>query len=173
MHDASASYDVLPADAPKPERYALLRERVRGLVAGEADAIANLANAAAELFALVPDLNWAGFYLMKGGELVVGPFQGRPACVRIEVGRGVCGTAVAERATQLVDDVHAFPGHIACDPRSRAELVVPIVQGDAVVAVLDLDSERPGRFDADDRAGLEGLAADLAAAIDWSQVTHA
>ncbi|MDF1522607.1 MAG: GAF domain-containing protein [Trueperaceae bacterium] len=172
MHDPSASYDVLPADAPKPERYALLRDRVRGLLAGEGDATANLANAAAEVFALVPDLNWAGFYLMKGGELVVGPFQGRPACVRIAVGRGVCGTAVAERATQLVDDVQAFPGHIACDPRSRAELVVPIAQGDAVVAVLDLDSERPRRFDADDRAGLEGLAADLAAAIDWGQVTR-
>lgn len=170
MHDPDASYD-LPAHLPKPERYALLRERVGALVAGERDALANLANAAAEVHALLPDLNWAGWYLMKGGELVVGPFQGRPACVRIAVGKGVCGTAVAERASQVVADVHAFPGHIACDPRSRAEIVVPVVVGGAVVGVLDLDSERPGRFDDADRVGLEALVADLAEALDWAQVT--
>jgi L-methionine (R)-S-oxide reductase len=153
MHDVALPYDHLAPDAPKAERYAELRARVRALLDGEHDAIANLANAAAEVYALLPDLNWAGFYLMKGGELVVGPFQGRPACVRIAVGRGVCGTAVAECATQVVADVHAFAGHIACDPRSRAEIVVPVIRGGAVVAVLDLDSERPGRFDDDDRAG--------------------
>ena len=172
MHDVALPYDHLAPDAPKDARYAELRTRVRALLEGETDATANLANAAAEVYALLPDLNWAGFYLMKGGELVVGPFQGRPACVRIAVGRGVCGTAVAEGATQVVADVHAFPGHIACDPRSRAEIVVPVVVDGAVLAVLDLDSERPGRFDAEDRAGLEGLVADLAAAIDWGQVTH-
>lgn len=170
MHDPDASYD-LPADLPKPERYALLRERARALVHGEPDALANLANVAAEVYALVPDLNWAGWYLMKGGELVVGPFQGRPACVRIAVGKGVCGTAVATGATQVVADVHAFAGHIACDPRSRSEVVVPVVVDGAVVGVLDLDSERPGRFDDEDRAGFEALVADLAEALDWAQVT--
>ena len=170
MHDVALPYDHLPPEAPKPARYAELRTRVRALLEGESDAIANLANAAAEVYALLPDLNWAGWYLMKRGELVVGPFQGRPACVRIAVGRGVCGTAVAERRTQVVADVHAFAGHIACDPRSRAEIVVPVITGGAVVAVLDLDSERPGRFDEADRAGLEALVADLAGAIDWAQV---
>lgn len=170
MHDPDAAYD-LPADLTKADRYALLRERARALVAGEPDAVANLANVAAEVYALIPDLNWAGWYLMRGGELVVGPFQGRPACVRIAVGRGVCGTAVAARATQVVADVHAFAGHIACDPRSRAELVVPVIVDGGAIAVLDLDSERPGRFDDADRAGFEGLVADLVPAIDWGQVT--
>lgn len=169
MHDVALPYDHLPADAPKAARYAELRTRVHALLDGETDAIANLANAAAEVYSLLPDLNWAGFYLMKAGELVVGPFQGRPACVRIAVGRGVCGTAVAERATQVVADVHAFAGHIACDPRSRAEIVVPVVVDGAVVAVLDLDSERPGRFDHEDRAGLEALVADLAPLVDWGR----
>lgn len=168
MHEVT---EPLAPDLPAAERYAELRTRVQALVAGETDAVANLANVAAELFASLPDLNWAGFYLLKGGELVVGPFQGRPACVRIAVGRGVCGTAVAERRSQVVADVHAFDGHIACDPRSRAEIVVPIEHEGAVVGVLDLDSERPGRFDEDDRIGLEALVATLAPVIDWSTVT--
>ncbi len=172
MHDVSLPYGHLTPDAPKAARYAELRARVRALLDGESDAIANLANAAAEVYALLPDLNWAGFYLMKEDGLVVGPFQGRPACVRIAVGRGVCGTAVVERATQVVADVHAFAGHIACDPRSRAEIVVPVIVDGAVVAVLDLDSERPGRFDDDDRAGLEALVADVAPLIDWDRATE-
>jgi L-methionine (R)-S-oxide reductase len=170
MHEVT---EPLAPDLPTAERYAELRARVLALVTGETDAVANLANVAAELFASVPDLNWAGFYLMKGGELVVGPFQGRPACVRIAVGRGVCGTAVAERRSQVVADVHAFDGHIACDPRSRAEVVVPIEHEGAVVGVLDLDSERPGRFDEADRVGLEALVAAMAPTIDWAAVTHA
>lgn len=152
----------LPADLPKPQRYVELHRQVLALMEGEEDGLANLANASAAIFSVLPDLNWAGFYLMKGGELVVGPFQGLPACVRIAVGRGVCGTAVATGRSQVVADVHAFPGHIACDPRSRAELVVPLVWGGRVVGVIDLDSERPGRFDEEDRAGLEALAEDLA-----------
>jgi GAF domain-containing protein len=170
MHDVP---EPLAPDLPTAERYAELRQRALALVAGESDAVANLANVAAEVFASVPDLNWAGFYLLKGGELVVGPFQGRPACVRIAVGRGVCGTAVAERRSQVVADVHAFDGHIACDPRSRAEVVVPIESGGLVVGVLDLDSERPGRFGDDDRVGLEALVAALVPAIDWAAVTRA
>ncbi len=171
MHDP-LSYVPTPSDAPVAERYDELRQRVLGLIDGEPDGVANLANVAAELFAFLPDLNWAGFYLLKGGELVVGPFQGRPACVRIAVGSGVCGTAVAQRRSQLVADVHAFAGHIACDPRSRAELVVPIEHEGAVVGVLDLDSERAGRFDEDDRVGLETLVAAFAPAIDWPALTR-
>ena len=114
---------------------------------------------AALLFDALPEVNWAGFYFLKGGELVVGPFQGKPACVRIALGRGVCGTAAAERRTQLVPDVHAFPGHIACDAASRAEVVVPLLRGATLLGVLDIDSPRPGRFDADDVRGLEAIAA--------------
>lgn len=153
----------LPTDLPKPQRYGELRRQVRALIDGEPDGLANLANASAAIFAVLPDLNWAGFYLMRGGELVVGPFQGLPACVRIAVGRGVCGTAVATRRSQVVEDVNAFPGHIACDPRSRSELVVPLVWDGAVVGVIDLDSASPGRFDEQDRMGMEALAEDLAA----------
>jgi len=175
MHEAALAYpDASDArdDRPKPERYQELRQRVKLLLDGETDWLANLANVAAEVFAYLPDVTWAGFYLMRGGELVLGPFQGRPACVRIAVGRGVCGTAAASRVAQVVADVHAFPGHIACDPRSRAELVVPIVVSDRVVGVLDLDSERPGRFDHDDREGLEALVADVLPAIDWDAATR-
>jgi GAF domain-containing protein len=118
-----------------------------------------MANLAALVWQLVPELNWAGFYRLVGGELVLGPFCGKPACIRIALGQGVCGTAAATAETQLVDDVHAFPGHIACDAASRSELVVPLVRDGAVVAVIDLDSPRPARFDAEDRAGLEALAA--------------
>lgn len=155
----------LPDDLTKPERYAELRRQVRALIEGESDGLANLANASAAIFSVLPDLNWAGFYLMRGGELVVGPFQGLPACVRIAVGKGVCGTAVASGRSQVVADVHAFPGHIACDPRSRSELVVPVSWQGEVVGVIDLDSELPGRFDEDDRAGIEALADDLAQSV--------
>jgi L-methionine (R)-S-oxide reductase len=141
--------------ASKPERYRDLAGALEALVAGERDLVANTANAAALLFHGLPDLNWAGFYFLRGEELVLGPFQGRPACVRIPVGTGVCGTAVSRRAAILVADVHAFPGHIACDPASRSELVVPLMRGDEVLGVLDLDSPVPARFDEDDRRGCE------------------
>lgn len=140
---------------PKVELYEELARQLDGLLHGESDAIANLANASALIFQSLPDLNWAGFYLMKDGGLVLGPFQGRTACVRIAVGQGVCGAAVAEGVTQLVPDVHAFPGHIACDAASRSELVVPLIVGGEVRGVLDLDSPTPARFDMTDAAGCE------------------
>lgn len=141
----------------KTERYAELAEALEALVAGEPDSIANLANASAVIMDGLDELNWAGFYLMRGGELVLGPFQGKPACVRIPVGKGVCGTAVERAESILVEDVHAFPGHIACDAASRSELVVPLIRDGKVLGVLDLDSPRPGRFDAADRQGCERL----------------
>ncbi len=144
---------------PKAEQYRELAQQLAGLLHGERDFIANAANTAALIFTQLPDLNWAGFYLLKDGELVLGPFQGQPACIRIAIGRGVCGTAAATRTTQVVDDVHAFPGHIACDAASRSELVVPLLRGDTLIGVLDLDSPLPGRFDAEDAAGIEALAA--------------
>ena len=142
----------------KPEQYAELNQQLAALIGDERDFVANMANTAALLFHQLPDLNWAGFYLMRGGELVLGPFQGKPACIRIALGRGVCGTAAATRETQVVADVHAFPGHIACDADSRSEIVVPLIVGGDLIGVLDLDSPRPGRFDEDDRAGLEAAA---------------
>jgi L-methionine (R)-S-oxide reductase len=171
MHEPHATYDIDPA-TPKPLRYAELVARVSALVAGESDPVANLANVAAEVYAALPDLNWVGFYLLKGGELVVGPFQGRPACTRIALGRGVCGTAAATSATQVVADVASFPGHIACDARSRSELVVPVSVGGAVVGVFDLDSPLLARFDDDDRVGLEAVVAAIAPAIDWERATR-
>ena len=149
------------AAVTKPERYAELAEALEGLLAGEPDPIANLANAAALINDGLDELNWAGFYLMRSGELVLGPFQGKPACVRIPVGKGVCGAAVAQGTSVLVEDVHAFPGHIACDAASRSELVVPLIREGRVFGVLDLDSPRPARFDADDQAGCERLVAVL------------
>jgi len=136
-----------------------IQAQARALVEDERDAIANAANLAALLFGALPDINWAGFYLLKRGELVLGPFQGKPACVRIALGKGVCGTAALRRETIVVDDVHAFPGHIACDSASNAEIVVPLVRDGTVLGVLDVDSPRFARFDADDRAGLEAIAA--------------
>jgi L-methionine (R)-S-oxide reductase len=144
---------------PKPELYRELLSAADALTAGEPDAVANMANLAALLGDLVPELNWAGFYRRLGDELVLGPFAGKPACIRIPLGQGVCGTAAALKATQLVADVHAFPGHIACDAASRSELVVPVLREGQVVAVIDLDSPRPGRFDGEDQAGIEALAA--------------
>ena len=147
----------------KPEQYAQLAQQARGLLAGERDLVANSANLAALVFHALPSLNWVGFYFYDGRELVVGPFQGKPACVRIALGRGVCGTAAATRTTQVVADVDAFPGHIPCDSASRSELVVPLVRidrdgGEELVGVFDLDSPEPGRFDDDDRTGLEAIA---------------
>jgi L-methionine (R)-S-oxide reductase len=147
------------AAATLAEFYAELERQLAGLLAGERDAIANAANTASLIFNTVPDLNWAGFYFLKDGELVLGPFQGKPACVRIPVGRGVCGTAVARQETLRVEDVNAFPDHIACDSASRSELVVPLIRDGAVLGVLDLDSPNPGRFTAADQAGLERVAA--------------
>jgi len=146
-------------DQPKPALYRELLAAADALTAGEPDGVANMANLAALVWQLVPGLNWAGFYRMVEGELVLGPFCGKPACIRIPLGRGVCGTAAATGESQLVADVDAFPGHIACDAASRSELVVPVIRDGAVIAVIDCDSPRPARFDADDRAGFEALAA--------------
>lgn len=145
-------------DLPKPELYAELLAAAQALVEGELDAVANMANVAALIFELVPNLNWAGFYRAVEGGLVLGPFQGRAACIRIASGQGVCGTALASGETQLVPDVHAFPGHIACDAASRSELVVPVWREGKVIAVIDLDSPQPGRFDQADASGIEALA---------------
>jgi L-methionine (R)-S-oxide reductase len=141
------------------EQYAELADQARGLLQGERDRVANAANLAALVYHALPDLNWVGFYFFDGAELVVGPFQGLPACVRIPLGKGVCGTAAATRQTQRVADVHDFPGHIACDSASRSELVVPLFAGDTLVGVFDLDSPQPDRFDAGDQRGLEAIAA--------------
>jgi GAF domain-containing protein len=151
--------DTLPPD--KTAAYAELEATLRALLAGEHDLVANAANFAALLYWSLPQLNWAGFYLVEpaSGDLLLGPFQGRPACVRIAIGRGVCGTAAARRATVVVADVHAFPGHIACDPASNSEIVVPVLRNGRLVGVLDLDSPVPGRFDAEDARGLEALVA--------------
>jgi GAF domain-containing protein len=137
--------------------YADLAEQLAGLLAGEPDAVANSANMAALIFAGLPTLNWAGFYFLKRGELVLGPVQGKPACLRIAVGRGVCGTAVARRAPILVPDVHEFPGHIACDAASRSELVIPLALDGRVIGVLDLDSPVVDRFGPADLAGCQAL----------------
>ena len=142
----------------KPDQSAQLLDQARALIHGEADRIANAANLSALLFNALPDLNWAGFYFFDGRELVVGPFQGLPACVRIPLDKGVCGAAARTGETQRVEDVDAFPGHIACDSASRSELVVPLKRGDTLVGVLDLDSPRIGRFDADDQTGIEAIA---------------
>ena len=141
----------------KGETYAELAAQLRALVEGEDDLIANAANFSALLFHTLPDLNWAGFYLLKGGGLVLGPFQGKPACVRIPLGSGVCGTAAAARRTVVVENVHEFPGHIACDSASNSEVVVPLVKGEELYGVLDLDSPSLGRFDEEDAQGLERL----------------
>lgn len=142
----------------KSEQYAQLVEQARGLLDGERDRIANAANLSALVNQALPQLNWVGFYFFDGTELVVGPFQGLPACVRIPLDKGVCGAAATSRQTQRVADVHEFPGHIACDAASRSEVVVPLTRGAELIGVFDLDSPVPDRFDADDQAGLEALA---------------
>jgi L-methionine (R)-S-oxide reductase len=144
--------------ATRAAQYADLHRSLAGLLAGEHDLIANAANFAALVYTTLPDLNWAGCYFLRNGELVLGPFQGQPACVRIAMGRGVCGTAAQRRASVVVPDVHAFPDHIVCDPVSRAELVVPLLQGAELIGVFDLDSPLPGRFTHEDQAGMEAAA---------------
>ncbi|WP_374612785.1 GAF domain-containing protein [Sphingorhabdus sp.] len=151
------AFDIA-TDAPKAELYAELLKAADALTAGEADGIANMANISALIWQFVPELNWVGFYRMVGGELVLGPFQGKSACIRIPLTKGVCGAAARTGETQLVEDVHAFPGHIACDAASRSELVVPVKRDGAVIAVIDLDSPLPARFDAEDAKGIEALA---------------
>ena len=151
--------------AAKQAMFDDLRSMLKGMVEGESDLIANTANFSALVFNSMPDLNWAGFYLHKQGELVLGPFQGKPACIRIKPGRGVCGTALATATTQLVPDVHAFPGHIACDAASRSELVVPVFSKGQVIGVFDLDSPLPNRFDQADADGIQSLVKVLEATL--------
>ena len=142
----------------KTELYGRLAAQLAGLLAGERGFVANAASTAALVYRELPDLNWAGFYVFEGGELVLGPFEGEPACERIAVGKGVCGTSAERRETVVVEDVHDFPGHIACDSASNSEIVVPLIAEGRLIGVLDLDSPTVGRFDSDDRAGLEKLA---------------
>ncbi len=156
---STPSADSTAAPLSKPETYALLHEQAEALLHGERNAIANAANLASLIWHSLPGLNWAGFYLFDGTELVLGPFMGKPACVRIALGRGVCGTAAVRRVTQVVADVHAFPGHIACDSASASEIVVPLVRDGVLLGVLDLDSPLSARFDGEDQQGLERLAA--------------
>lgn len=145
----------------RAEFYQTLEEQTRALLEGETDLIANAANLAALIYQTLPKLNWAGFYFLKGEQLVLGPFQGQPACVRIEIGKGVCGTAALKRATIIVPDVHKFPGHIACDSASNSEIVVPLINNGHLIGVLDLDSPKFARFDQEDAAGLEMIVAAL------------
>lgn len=159
------TYDFKIAAADTATMYRDLASAVEGLIAGEPDAIANMANVAAVIWETLPDLNWAGFYRNVGGELVLGPFQGRPACIRIRFGEGVCGVAAETLEVQRVDDVSAFPGHIACDSASVSELVIPIVREGELIAVLDLDSPRAARFTKDDEAGCIRLGEILAEAL--------
>ena len=152
------SFSAATLTGSKPEQYAQLLEQARALLHGERDRIANAANLSALVYHALPDLNWVGFYFFDGTELVVGPFQGLPACVRIPLSKGVCGAAASTRVTQRVEDVNAFPGHIACDSASRSELVVPLYQGDVLLGVFDLDSPIPARFSVEDQQGLEAIA---------------
>jgi L-methionine (R)-S-oxide reductase len=150
-------YDFRIEAADKPTLYRDLASALEGLVAGESDAVANMANASALIFESLPEVNWVGFYRNVGGELVVGPFQGRPACIRIPFGTGVCGVAAETRQVQLVEDVNAFPTHIACDSASASEIVVPLIRDGELLGVLDIDSPRKGRFDGEDEAGCVAL----------------
>lgn len=151
----------------KSEIYERLTDQITALVAGETDLVANAANTAAAIYHALPDVNWAGFYFLQGDQLVLGPFQGQPACIRIPLGTGVCGTAAAGRRSLVVPDVHQFPGHIACDSASNSEIVVPLLVDGRVRGVLDLDSPSIGRFDDADRAGLKQIAAIFTAACRW------
>lgn len=151
----------------KREIYEKLADQIAALVAGETDLVANAANTAAAIYHALPDVNWAGFYFLQGHQLVLGPFQGKPACIRIPLGTGVCGSAAAERRSLVVPDVHQFPGHIACDAASNSEIVVPLLVDGRLRGVLDLDSPSIGRFDDADRAGLEQIAAVFTAACRW------
>lgn len=151
-------FNPISLEGDKPAQYAQLLLACQNLLHGERDRIANAANLSALLFNSLPDLNWAGFYFFDGQELVVGPFQGLPACVRIPLDKGVCGAAARQRQTQRVEDVHAFPGHIACDAASRSEIVIPLLKNGELIGVLDIDSPLPARFDSDDQKGLEAIA---------------
>ena len=155
-------YDLKIAAADKATMYSDLASAVQGLVAGETDAVANMANAAAVIWETLPDVNWVGFYRNVNGELVLGPFQGRPACIRIKFGDGVCGAAAETRQVQRVEDVHAFPGHIACDSASNSEIVVPLIRDGELLGVLDIDSPKHARFDEEDEAGCVKLGEILA-----------
>ncbi|MBY0012461.1 GAF domain-containing protein [Paenibacillus typhae] len=158
-------FQAMPYDGTRSERFEAVLSQLAALIDGEPSAIANLANASALLKFSMPDTNWTGFYLFDGKELVLGPFQGLPACIRIPLGRGVCGTSAAERRTLVVDDVHAFPGHIACDAASNSEIVVPLIKGDQLLGVLDIDSPLKHRFDDEERRFLERFAAMIAAVL--------
>jgi GAF domain-containing protein len=160
------------AGGKKSAAYRALNAQLTALFAGERDGLANAANLSAVLYHTLPDLNWVGFYFLRGGELVLGPFQGQVACVRIPLGRGVCGTAAQSRETLIVADVHAFPGHIACDAASRSEIVVPLIHHDRLWGVLDLDSPVAARFDADDGIGLNAIAALLLHSSDLDRLTR-
>ncbi len=152
----------IDTNAPKSDMYRELVKSADALTSGESDGVANMSNIAALLWEFLPDVNWTGFYRVVDGELVLGPFQGKAACIRIPFGRGVCGAAAQTGETQLVEDVHAFPGHIACDANSASELVVPVMRNGQVIAVVDLDSPSRGRFDHDDALGIETLVAVIA-----------
>jgi L-methionine (R)-S-oxide reductase len=168
MHAAHST-----AGLSKPGSYAELEQQLAGLLDGESDGLPNCANAAALLYHALPNLNWAGFYLVRGGELVLGPFQGKVACVRIALGHGVCGTAAQRRETLIVPDVDAFPGHIACDAASRSEIVVPMIQSGRLLGVLDIDSPQLNRFDGEDAAGLESLVKLLIRGSEFTGLTSA
>jgi len=155
------TYDFRIAAADTPTMYRDLESALQGLVAGETDAVANMANAAALIWETLPDVNWVGFYRNVGGELVLGPFQGRPACIRIKFGEGVCGVAAETRQVQRIEDVHAFPGHIACDSASNSEIVVPLIRDGELLGVLDIDSPKTARFSEEDEAGCLRLGAIL------------
>ena len=163
----SVQHDFAPTGTDTASFYEALNAELDAHLAGERDWLINLANASALLFLRLPELNWAGFYLLRGGALLLGPFQGKPACTRIKLGRGVCGTTAARRETTVVPDVHAFPGHIACDPASSSEVVVPLLAGDRLLGGLDLESPRVGRFSNADADGLGELARRLGAGSDW------
>lgn len=167
MH--AATFD---SNLSKSETYAEIHTQLRGVFTNEPNGLANTANMSALLFQALPDLNWAGFYFLQDGELVLGPFQGKVACVRIAVGSGVCGTAAQRRQTLIVTDVHAFPGHIACDAASQSEIVVPLVKDGRLLGVLDLDSPNLARFDDEDRQGLETAAQMLLQASDLSRLSY-
>jgi GAF domain-containing protein len=158
-------YDFKIAAADKPTLYRDLSQALEALIGDEPDAVANMANAAGLIWESLPDVNWVGFYRNVGGELVLGPFQGRPACIRIPFGTGVCGAAAATRQVQLVEDVHAFPGHIACDSASNSEIVLPLIRDGELLGVLDIDSPITGRFDEEDEAGLRPIAEFLSRAL--------
>ncbi|MBN2795549.1 MAG: GAF domain-containing protein [Clostridia bacterium] len=154
----------------KEQTYKYMNIKLTGLIGSEEDWLANLSNASALIWLLIEDINWAGFYLYKKGKLILGPFQGKPACVNIEIGKGVCGTAAETRTTQLVKNVHDFPGHIACDSASNSEIVIPIIHNNELIGVLDIDSPIMNRFDEDDLKGFEKFVQTLNKYMDWSQV---